>query len=219
MNQITRQPSRLCKKCGIEKSVSCFYEHRHECKTCVKRRSRKRTEKTASSREVIEKICCTCKERKSISDFNQAKHQTDGHSSYCKNCDRKQKSTPHARNLQNKAMAAKRERNPVLYKAQTMKSSAKIRAGHRNIEFDLTTEDILEKCCINCPVFGTPLDYRSSCLSIHSPTLDRFDITKGYTKDNIFVISFRANSIKRDASPDDLMRIALWAKNMEAGKK
>jgi len=42
----------------------------------------------------------------------------------------------------------------------------------------------------------------------NSPSLDRIDNTKGYTPDNVVVVSNRANSIKRDATPDELMAVA-----------
>ena len=40
-----------------------------------------------------------------------------------------------------------------------------------------------------------------------SPSLDRIDITKGYMKDNIQVISFKANRHKSDMTLDDIERL------------
>lgn len=54
-----------------------------------------------------------------------------------------------------------------------------------------------------CPILGTPLDIKS---------LDRIDNSKGYTPDNVQVISLRANSIKRDATFDELIKLGEWAK-------
>ncbi len=39
---------------------------------------------------------------------------------------------------------------------------------------------------------------------MESPSLDRIDSTKGYTKGNIWVISNRANTLKNDATLSEL---------------
>ena len=47
-----------------------------------------------------------------------------------------------------------------------------------------------------------------------SPSIDRIDSTKGYTKDNIQIISWRANRIKNDSTPEELMQIATYMRNL-----
>jgi hypothetical protein len=42
----------------------------------------------------------------------------------------------------------------------------------------------------------------------NSPSLDRIDSSKGYTPDNIWVISNKANSIKSNATVEELETIA-----------
>jgi hypothetical protein len=41
-----------------------------------------------------------------------------------------------------------------------------------------------------------------------SPSLDRIDNSKGYVKGNVAVISFRANTLKNNATADELRAIA-----------
>jgi len=91
----------------------------------------------------------------------------------------------------------------------TMWAHAKKRARDRNIPFDIKPEDIVIPD--KCPIFGTPL--RSSKgnggkMTSNSPSLDRTIGELGYVKSNISVISRRANTIKNDASSEELRAIA-----------
>ena len=78
--------------------------------------------------------------------------------------------------------------------------------------FSLTKEDIIIPDV--CPVLGIPLQIGSGRPSANSPTLDRRDNSKGYTPENTFVISYRANSIKSDATPEELEKVLSYAKGV-----
>lgn len=54
-----------------------------------------------------------------------------------------------------------------------------------------------------CPLSGIPLDYRDRD---HTPSIDRRDNARGYEADNIWVISSRANSAKREADVETARR-------------
>ena len=41
-----------------------------------------------------------------------------------------------------------------------------------------------------------------------TPSIDRIDPKKGYVKDNIIVVSMRANRIKTDATVDEIRKVA-----------
>lgn len=80
-------------------------------------------------------------------------------------------------------------------------SHAKGRAIKNDMEFNLKITDIVipEYCpVLNLKMFETPDTY---------PSLDRLDNSKGYTKENVFVISKRANRLKSDASLEELKSI------------
>ena len=85
--------------------------------------------------------------------------------------------------------------------------AARARAKSRGLEFDLNLWDL--EVPELCPALGIPLDGRDLQ---HTPSLDRMDSSKGYTKDNVRVISFRANSIKQDATAEELQRVADYAR-------
>ena len=62
-----------------------------------------------------------------------------------------------------------------------------------------------------CPVFGTPLVGGLNGHPEHnSPSLDRLDPEKGYTMDNVVIISMLANRIKQDATSDQVAAVARW---------
>lgn len=94
-----------------------------------------------------------------------------------------------------------REENPARYLWQ----KAKERSKFYKVQFDLEPEDIYWPS--ECPVFKVPFEYGTP----YAASLDRIDNSKGYTKDNIQVISRKANSMKRDASKEELRKFAQWA--------
>lgn len=77
-------------------------------------------------------------------------------------------------------------------------SSAKERAKKYGRVFDLLVTDITVPD--TCPVFNIKLIPGVGKQHSGSPTLDRLDSSKGYTKDNVRVISQRANALKQDAT-------------------
>ena len=87
-----------------------------------------------------------------------------------------------------------------------MVHSAKRRAGHANRPFSLTRQDV--SIPERCPVFGQPLEVGEGKQHLNSPTLDRIDSTKGYTPDNVWVISLHANRLKNSASLLELCQLS-----------
>jgi len=92
---------------------------------------------------------------------------------------------------------------------------AKRRAKKKNIPFDLKPEDIPEIPEF-CPILGVKLQVNSDKTNLDSsPTLDRIDNSKGYTKDNIMIISHRANRLKGDFTLDELKRMVKFLEGLQ----
>lgn len=90
-------------------------------------------------------------------------------------------------------------------------SGAKSRAKRKGILFDLVLDDIVIP--EYCPVLGVPLfKSKTGSANENSPSLDRLDNNKGYTKDNIKVISYRANRIKVDATVEEVEKVLNYMK-------
>jgi predicted nucleic acid-binding Zn-ribbon protein len=91
-----------------------------------------------------------------------------------------------------------------------MLQRAKGRAKVKNLEFNLTVKDIIIPK--HCPILGIELVCKSGSPGgqKNSPALDRKNSIKGYTKDNVQVISHLANMMKSYATNDELMKFANW---------
>ena len=86
-----------------------------------------------------------------------------------------------------------------------LKSSAK----KRKIPFSLSMADMYEiSFPISCPVLGLELKFNTGIQDDSSFSFDRIDSTKGYSINNIIVISQKANRIKNNGTPEELAKLA-----------
>lgn len=91
-----------------------------------------------------------------------------------------------------------------------MLERARMRAKEKGLDFDITTEDIIIPEL--CPILGTPFIRGDRKPTPQSPSLDRIDPARGYVKGNVRVISHRANTIKNDASIEELEAVIRYIK-------
>lgn len=100
-------------------------------------------------------------------------------------------------------------------RADGMLRSARNRAKKEGFEFSITLEDIAipEKC----PVLRLPLTKQLGLgrRVALSPSLDRKDNTKGYVPGNVWVISWRANFLKSNATVAELKKIVRAMQKIE----
>lgn len=178
------------------------------------------------------KPCSKCKEVKRLPDFKKKKDGYRTICKLCVNVARKDKQellkqtdpeTYAAKRLKKSDASAAWWANNKAYKKVARKKyydklretekgmslvilqRAKYRARRLKIEFDLTQGSIIVPK--TCPVLGIPLFFgrpgKNGPLP-NSPSLDRIDPTKGYVRGNVRVISNRANTLKCDASLEEL---------------
>ncbi len=95
---------------------------------------------------------------------------------------------------------------------------AKARAAASGIEFSISKEDIVIPEF--CPILGVKLEvFRGKPGGRkNSPALDRKDSSKGYTVNNVWVISHLANMMKSSANDEELQAFANWVQSMSAKK-
>lgn len=91
-----------------------------------------------------------------------------------------------------------------------MHQRAKQRCRKTGREFTIEVSDIVIPD--TCPVLGITLNANAGKSGAYknSPSLDRIDSTRGYTPDNIQVISQLANAMKHAASKEQLLKFAEW---------
>lgn len=87
-------------------------------------------------------------------------------------------------------------------------SSIKKRALNKGLPFDLELEDIANPGI--CPVLGISMERGTRLDSHNSPSVDRIAPSLGYVKGNVQVISKKANTMKLDATPEELRMFAKW---------
>ena len=103
----------------------------------------------------------------------------------------------------NESYKRRRDEDPIKF----FLSRAKSRASEKKLDFNLTSEDI--NIPDICPVLGVPLAFKEEKRSPNSASLDRIIPEKGYTKGNVAIISWRANTLKRDCvDPEELRKVA-----------
>lgn len=107
----------------------------------------------------------------------------------------------------------RRQADPIREWAVNVLAGIRIRSRKFDIPFDLTLEVLIEMASETpvCPIFGVPLQYGLKGrrgYHPYSPSVDRVVPTLGYVRTNVIIISNRANTIKNNATPEELMLVA-----------
>lgn len=158
----------------------------------------------------MEKLCSKCNTKKSLIEYDNAKNTKDGKYSICKTCKRKDYNQW---KLNNRDKIKKNEENRNIRRRLNIKEEmfrrVKNRCKRTKTEFSISIEDIYVPKY--CPVFGYILESSDKRRPLYnSPSLDRIDPTKGYIKGNVQVISHRANSMKTNATKEEMLLFAKW---------
>ncbi len=86
------------------------------------------------------------------------------------------------------------------------------RARKSGLEFNISVDDIVVPT--HCPILGIELTHSLGRGQLQTnSSVDRIDPTKGYVKGNIQVISRKANTMKSNATNEELKAFATWVNN------
>jgi hypothetical protein len=137
----------------------------------------------------------TCRECKRIDGEKNRNKDREKYNKICRESKRKHYTTEKRRQLYQKNIATE------LY------NHAKTRAKIKGIVFTIEPKDVIIPEV--CPIFDVPFSFVEKEMS---PSLDRKNNDLGYIKENVFVISKRANRIKTDATINELEKILQYMK-------
>lgn len=147
--------------------------------------------------DALGKTCSSCKKFKGYNYFYKSKAEKDGYKVQCKECHRR---------TNNKYTGPKlayyhkhRKANPKAYLIKWSKA----RAVKKNILHTITEKDLIFPD--QCPYLKVPFIDRDPK---YGYSIDRIDPTKGYTSDNIQIISRLANAMKFNATPKEMVQFA-----------
>jgi hypothetical protein len=150
------------------------------------------------------KICFKYEEEKTFDRFSTDNAAKDGKCNKCKECQRQWRKDNIERIRPQRTKYTEKNLEKAIF------ASAKARAKKNNLEFSIKLEDIVIPS--KCPVLGLELKRSSGGRTPGSPSIDRIDNLKGYTKSNISIISWRANTVKWNASIEELESILNYMK-------
>lgn len=93
--------------------------------------------------------------------------------------------------------------------------SVRRRAKLRGIPYDLTAKYMASITPTHCPVLGIPL-MRSTTngATQASPSIDRIIPDRGYVQGNVIVVSMLANTIRSTATPEQIIQVGEFYKNL-----
>lgn len=163
------------------------------------------------------KLCPRCKNTIPVTSFHRDKKKKDGLRSWCKECcsEKFKKqflgTDAYRRRLlkYEENRKAQRALDPTKPWTTHALHNARRRAEKQGIEFSLTREDILELLGESCPLLGCRFAFSMGKTVPESPSIDRKDPSKGYTKENVWIISAKANRIKTNATTQEIEAVLL----------
>lgn len=181
--------TKICTRCKKEKFLDQFINTRNaekECCVCLSCR-KEHAEYYKKHKEEIRKNANINKE---LYNSNRRKVRNDN----IEDC-RKKAREYYRNNTQS-----------ILYHA------AKTRAKKNNLAFNIDKDDVTIP--EYCPILGVRLTVANGYAHDCSPSLDRIIPSKGYVNGNIIVISHKANSIKNNATVEELKKVYGFYKNL-----
>jgi hypothetical protein len=174
---------KVCNKCKLELSLDNYHKRNRQY---IKK------DGTISVYKGYQDTCIGCSLK-----FSKEYKKTEKYKAY----EKEYKST---RKYKDKANTLKRTSEKK--RIQALIQNARTRAKKKGLECDINWEDI--SIPDMCPLLDVPLIWGTRNNYMYSPSIDRIDPLKGYTKDNIQILSMKANTMKNSASQEELITFA-----------
>lgn len=189
------------------------------------------------------KLCTKCNISHPKTEFHKDKRRKDGLYPYCNTCckeyyqekrdfllqqKKEYQAQPHVKERYKLYKQEYYQENKDYLKEQRLEYYALVenrkklmffksreRAQEEQLEFSIEVSDILIPT--HCPYLGIELTHELGKGQLETnSSLDRIDSTKGYIKGNVQVISRLANTMKNNATPEQLKTFAINILKMES---
>ena len=167
------------------------------------------------------KYCKVCKSFLPLFSFTKNSASKDGLQFACSTCDNLRQQKRRVEKKKEIQEYGKQYRikhtDDMDFRLQGLLNASRARAKEKNREHTLTKQDLFDLFPKDgrCPIFGFNLEWNGKGFRETSPSIDRIDSTKGYTKDNVQIISWKANRIKGYASIEELEILLAYLKQGE----
>ena len=235
-------PTKKCRTCKDIKNKNKFYSHKRtkdglnfECIICTLKK-RKRINQFESDKKnkhlkkySIEyyyisptKKCGTCEEIKKLSEFYIDRKYRDNCHAHCKSC-----TSIHNKNYKRKQIRYKNNWQKYIISSVNHSSSIARLSEKYDKDFNLEamseiTIDFLtklkEKQNNKCNWFGVDIDFSRNDW-LRSPSLDRLDNDKGYTRDNVVLTCRSANLARNKSTVEEMGNFLSELKNSILSKE
>ena len=101
---------------------------------------------------------------------------------------------------------------PLHFRVRKLTNEANYRSRKRGLEYDLDVEWVFQQAKNGCPKTGLTFNLNGSGDStkkknLLSPSIDRIDTAKGYTKDNCRVVSWWYNMVRNNYSDEETLEL------------
>lgn len=153
------------------------------------------------------KTCSSCRVEKDLEEFPLCPGRTvGGRHTYCKLCKARKAREYRAKDLEAFAQTQRawRRGNPK----KVMVTEARKRAKKAGVPCTITADDF--EIPEFCPAIGIKLVTGTGSPEAGSASLDKIIPELGYVPGNVIVISYKANTMKNDATPAELLAFADW---------
>lgn len=162
--------------------------------------------------------CGRCEKVKDAKQFNRRGGSRTGHAAYCRQCQSEYKKEymqrPEYKQHKARYVARERERrarmkehSPQKVWAQDSVRRLRRRAKQKGIECTLDRDWLLDNLPGRCPLLKEAFNF-AKVTNDWSPTVDRISVEEGYTPENSWIISAKANRIKNNGTWEEIMAVA-----------